>query len=53
MFDSNQTTEFFDTLARILLRCWIFGCLRDFQPVACGKPVKLVAHGASLVWTRS
>jgi hypothetical protein len=22
---SEQTTEFFDTLAKILLRCWIFG----------------------------
>jgi hypothetical protein len=27
---SDQTTEFFDTLANILLRCWIFGFLLLF-----------------------
>jgi len=25
MPDSNQATEFFDLLARVMLRCWIFG----------------------------
>ena len=25
MSTPNQTNEFFDTLAKILLRCWIFG----------------------------
>jgi hypothetical protein len=27
MFDSNRTTEWFDTLARVLLRCTILGFL--------------------------
>lgn len=25
MTDSQETTEFFNTLAKVLLRCWVFG----------------------------